>query len=169
MNWLIVVLRLIHIVAGVFWVGGSVITTLFISPAAAATGEAGHQFIVRLVRNLSFSQRFAAAAGVTVLAGGALYWIDSHGLSSAWMFTAPGWGFALGALFAMVGFALGIRVGRITRQLAATISSIQGRPTEGQILELDRAQRQAFRLRIVQDTLLIIALACMGTARYWGS
>jgi hypothetical protein len=167
-NWLIIVLRLIHIVAGVFWIGGSVITTFFVGPAAAATGEAGQQFLVRLVRNLNFVQRCVAAAGLTVLAGGALYWIDSHGLTSSWMFSGPGWGFALGALFAIVGFAFGIRVGRITRQLAGTISAIQGKPTEGQVLERDRSQRQAFRLRLVQDSLLILALACMATARYWG-
>ncbi len=168
MNILVLVLRLVHIVAGVFWVGGSVITTFFISPAAAATGEAGQQFFARLVRNMHFVQRFAAAAGVTVLAGAALYWIDSHGLTSSWMFTPPGWGFALGALFAIVGFGFGIRVGRVTRKLASDMSAIQGTPTQGQMLELDATQRQALRLRRVQDALLIIALACMATARYWG-
>ncbi len=168
MNLLILVLRLVHIVSGVFWVGGSVITTFFISPAAAATGEAGQRFLAQLVRNQRFTQRFAAAAGFTVLAGAALYWIDSHGLTSAWMFTAPGWGFALGALFAIMGFGFGIRVGRETRKLGDSIAAIQGQPTQAQVLELDAAQRNIFRLRLVQDTLLIIALVCMATARYWG-
>ncbi len=168
MNILVIVLRVIHIVAGVFWVGGSVVTTFFISPAASATGEAGHRVFVQLIRNLRFVQRFASAAGATVLAGGALYWIDSRGLSSPWMFSGPGFGFALGALFAIVGFGFGIRVGRATGRLADDMSAIQGTPTEGQMLGLEASQRQVFRLRLVQDMLLVIALACMATARYWG-
>jgi hypothetical protein len=35
------------------------------------------------------------------------------------------------------------------------------------MLELDAAQRQMHRLRLIQDPLLILALACMATARYW--
>ncbi len=167
MNYLVLVLRLVHILAGVFWVGGSVITTVFITPAVAATGEAGQKVFANLVRNARFVQRFAAAAGVTVLAGAALYWIDSAGLTSKWMHTGPGWGFGIGALFALVGFGLGNRVGALTRKVVSLVSAIQGKPTQGQILELDSAQRALYRFRIAQDAMLLIALACMATARYW--
>ncbi len=167
MNYLVLVLRLVHIVAGVFWVGGSLITTVFLLPASAAAGQAGQAFLAQLVRTTRFVQRFAAAAGITVLAGAALYWIDSAGLRSEWMRSAPGWGFGIGAVFALLGFVVGIRVGRVTRRVAELVSAIKGEPTQGQVLELDSAQRQMARLRHVQDGLLVVALALMATARYW--
>ncbi len=83
------------------------------------------------------------------------------------MRSAPGWGFGIGAVFALLGFVVGIRVGRVTRRVAELVSAIKGEPTQGQVLELDSAQRQMARLRHVQDGLLVVALALMATARYW--
>jgi hypothetical protein len=167
MNYLVLVLRLIHILAGAFWVGGSLITTFFITPAVAATGISGWKFLAHLVRNAQLSQRFAGAAGLTVLAGAWLFWIDSAGLTSSWLRSGPGWGFAVGAVFALVGFAFGIRVGVITRKIGGIAAGIQGQPTQDQVLELETVQRQMQRLRLISDAALLIALACMATARYW--
>lgn len=169
MNVLIILLRAVHIVAGVFWVGGSVLTSFFIAPAADATADSGRKFFAYLVRNMRFTQRFAAAAGVTVLAGAILYWIDSAGLTANWIRSGPGLGFGIGALFALVGMLLGVRVGILTRRIVGIAAAIQGGPTQGQVLQLDSAQRQVYVLRRIQDTLLVIALACMATARYWAS
>lgn len=167
MNYILLILRLLHIVAGVFWVGGSLVTTLFIMPAAAANGEPGQRVFAHLVRNAHLVQRFAAAAGLTVLAGAALYWIDSGGLTSSWMRSGPGIGFGIGAVFALIGFALGMRVNVLTRKIVNLVTVIRGTPTQGQILELDAAQRRLYVTRVAQDAILIIALICMATARYW--
>ena len=40
MTYLIWLLRIIHIVGGVFWVGGTLIMTFFIGPTIGATAEA---------------------------------------------------------------------------------------------------------------------------------
>ena len=40
----IIVLRIIHIVAGAFWVGGAVTTAFFLLPTVKATGPVGGQF-----------------------------------------------------------------------------------------------------------------------------
>ena len=77
--YLIWLFRIIHIVAGVFWVGGVLMMTFFIAPTVGATGEAGQKFVSHLMSNLKFSARMSAAAGLTILAGGILYWNDSAG------------------------------------------------------------------------------------------
>lgn len=92
MDYLVITLRIIHIVAGVFWVGGVLIMTFFIGPAIGATAESGQKFIGYLMSNLKFSNRMAAAAGTTILAGFILYWIDSDGFTSAWMSSGAGRG-----------------------------------------------------------------------------
>ena len=111
-------LRIVHIVAGVFWVGGTLIMTFFLGPTVGATGEAGQKVVGHLMNNLKFSQRMSAASGLTILAGFILYWIDSDGFTSAWMSSGAGTGFGIGAVFALIGMAFGIMIGRTMKALA---------------------------------------------------
>ena len=78
-------LRIVHIVAGVIWVGGALIMAFFISPTIGATGEAGQKFVGHLMNHLKFSTRMMIASGLTILAGFILDWIDSDGFTSPWM------------------------------------------------------------------------------------
>src|SRR5919108_4541374 len=107
MNYLVIALRIIHIVAGIFWVGGTLMMAFFIGPSIGATGEAGQKFVGHLMNNLKFSNRIAAAAGLTILAGFILYWIDSDGFTSAWMSSGAGRGFGIGAVFALSRLVFG--------------------------------------------------------------
>src|SRR4030067_3743973 len=104
MTYLIWLLRIIHIVWGVFWVGGVLIMAFFLAPSVGATEEAGQKFIGHLMNNLKFSSRMSAAAGLTILAGFILYWIDSDGFTSAWMKPDAGRGFGVGAGLAVICF-----------------------------------------------------------------
>ncbi|MGZ9166631.1 MAG: hypothetical protein ACXW4U_15780, partial [Anaerolineales bacterium] len=76
MTYLIWLLRIVHIVGGVFWVGGTFMMAFFIAPTVGATAEAGQKFIGHLMGDLKFSNRMSAVAGLTILAGLILYWID---------------------------------------------------------------------------------------------
>jgi uncharacterized membrane protein len=100
MNVLVIVLRILHISGGVFWVGASLVTGIFISPAVAVTGDAGLKVLAHLIIKARFSTAITVAAVVTVLAGGTPYWIDSQGLTSKWTLSGPGLGFALGGVAA---------------------------------------------------------------------
>src|SRR5512138_1350587 len=91
MIYLIWLLRIIHIVGGVFWVGGTLMMTFFIGPAIGATAEAGQRFVGHLMNNLKFSNRMSAAAGLTVLAGAILYWLDARA-GTAWVRSGMGIG-----------------------------------------------------------------------------
>lgn len=98
MNILMIVLRLLHILAGVLWVGAALVNAFFLSPTVAATDDAGQKVMAHLMGEARLSARITLASYITVLAGAALYWIDSQGLSSAWISSGPGIGFALGRL-----------------------------------------------------------------------
>src|SRR5688500_6510281 len=78
MIYLIWLLRIIHIVAGVFWVGGTLIMTFFIGPTVGAIGEPGQKFVAHMMNNLKFSNRMAMASGSTILAGVILYALDAR-------------------------------------------------------------------------------------------
>ena len=63
MIYLIWLLRIVHILGGIFWVGGALIMAFFVAPAVGATAEAGQKVVGHLMGNLKFSSRISAAAG----------------------------------------------------------------------------------------------------------
>ena len=167
MTYFIWLLRIIHIGAGIFWVGGVLIMAFFIGPTVSATAEAGQRFVGHLVGNLKFSNRMAAAAGATILAGAMLYWIDSAGFTSAWMKSGAGTGFTIGAIAALIGFGIGLGVGRITKEMGRLAMQIQGKPTSEQLAQLDALQKRQAMLSKYTAYALIISVIFMAIARYF--
>ncbi len=166
MIYLIWLLRIIHIVAGVFWVGGTLMMTFFIAPAIGSTGESGQRFVGHLMNNLKFSNRMAIAAGSTILAGFILYWIDSQGFTSAWMSSGAGRGFGIGAGFALIGFVFGLLVGRTTKAMAQLGAQIQGKPSPDQMNGLQALARRQATFSGIAAAMLVIATIFMAIARY---
>jgi uncharacterized membrane protein len=160
-------LRIVHIVGGVFWVGGTLIMTFFIAPTIGATSEAGQKFVGHLMNNLKFSQRMSAAAGLTILAGFLLYWHDSTGFTSSWMQSGAGIGFGIGAVFAIVGFVFGIMVGQTTKAMAQLGSQFQGKPSDEQLANMRDLQKKQGLYSKTTSILLILALIFMSIARYF--
>lgn len=166
MTYLIWLLRIIHIVAGVFWVGGTLIMTFFIAPTVGATAEAGQRFVGHLVNELKFSNRMSIAAGSSVLAGFILYWIDSQGFTSAWMSSGAGRGFGIGAGFALIGFVFGILIGRTTKAMAQVGAQIQGKPSPDQMNQLQTLRKKQATYSMIAASTLVLATIFMAIARY---
>lgn len=166
MTYFIWLLRIIHILGGIFWVGGTLTMAFFIAPTVGATAEAGQKFVGHLMGNLKFSNRMAAAAGLTILAGFILYWIDSNGFTSPWMTSGAGRGFGIGAGFALVGFVFGLLVGRTTRAMAQLGAQIQGKPSSEQRTKIDALRKQQMTYSNITAVLLILAVIFMAIARY---
>jgi uncharacterized membrane protein len=166
-----IVLRLIHIFAGVFWVGGVIVYVRFLEPAAKATAPAGQKFMQQLMQRQQFAFAMGGAGVLTVLAGILLYLKDSSGLQLAWITTPVGIGFTIGALLAIAALLVGFlgltpRAARVAA-LGTQIESAGAPPTPQQVAEmstLNQSISQLFRLNLI---LLSLALAAMATARYW--
>jgi uncharacterized membrane protein len=166
MTYLIWLLRIIHIVAGVFWVGGTLIMTFFIAPTIGATAEAGQRFVGHLMNELKFSNRMSIAAGSSVLAGFILYWIDSQGFTSAWMSSGAGRGFGIGAGFALIGFVFGVLIGRTTKAMAQVGAQIQGKPSPDQMHQLQTLRKKQATYSMIAASTLVLATIFMAIARY---
>ncbi|HSR20714.1 MAG TPA: hypothetical protein VLL49_07355 [Anaerolineales bacterium] len=167
MNVLVIALRLIHVMAGVLWVGAALVNTFFLAPSVAATGESGQTLMTHLVGQARFGARVTLASYVTVLAGALLYWIDSRAFTSAWTTSGPGIGFGLGALAGIAGLGFGQVVGKSYARIAAVAGQVQGTPNPAQHAALELARRRMTSAGRVSTVLLVAALACMATARYW--
>lgn len=166
MDYFLLLLRIIHIVGGIFWVGGTLIMTFFIAPTMGATAEAGQRFVGHLMNNLKFSNRMSIAAGLTILAGAILYWRDSHGLTSAWMKSGAGIGFTTGAVFALIGFATGIMIGRTTTAMAQLGAQFRGKPTAVQTTQMQAIQKQQRTYSMISVVALLLAVTFMAVSRY---
>ncbi len=169
MHWLIVALRLIHIVGGVFWAGAVWVLARFVEPTATAAGPEGGRFLQRFAGS-GYTPAVASAAIGTIAAGLALLWIDSDGFQSAFMGSHFGITLSIGLLFAVVaavfGIGLGARNAGRLKAVGATIQGQAGGPTPEQLAEVKAIQG---RLRMggrVAAVLLAVTVICMAIARY---
>lgn len=165
MTYLIWLLRIVHIVGGVFWVGGTLTMAFFIAPTVGATGEAGQKFVGHLMNNLKFSNRMAAAAGLTILAGLTLYGLDARA-GAAWLRSGFAIGLGIGAAFALIGFIFGLLVGRTTKAMAELGAQFQGKPSPAQLAQMQSLGKRQASYANSSAALLIIALVFMAIARY---
>jgi uncharacterized membrane protein len=165
-NYLIIVLRLTHIFAGVFWVGGTLITSFFLRPTLEATGVAGQQIMQHLMAKTRLSTAMTAAGILTILAGYSMYWLDSDGFSSAWMHSGPGIGFAMGGAAGLLGLVFRILIGRKMAALSRVVSGISDQPTIEQTKKVSSLQKTLSILNPLNTWSLVIAVVFMAIARY---
>jgi uncharacterized membrane protein len=168
MIYFIWLLRIIHILGGVFWVGGTLMMTFFVGPTVGAIGEPGQKFMSHLANNLKFSNRMAIAGGLTILAGFILYWIDSQGFTSPWMSSGAGRGFGIGAAFAIIGFAFGSQIGRTFKAMAQLGAQMQGRPSPDQLAQMQKLRNRQTTYSMLATIGVILATIFMAIARYLG-
>jgi uncharacterized membrane protein len=102
----LIVLRLLHIAAGTFWVGTTLFGALFLLPSIQRAGPAGVPVLRRLFER-AFRKVIPIAALVTVLAGLRLYWKMSSGFSHAWIFSPSGMCFTAGGILGIAGLVVG--------------------------------------------------------------
>ena len=166
MNYLVIVLRILHIFSGIIWVGAALILFFFISPTVEATQESGQKFIQHLTTKTRFGPVVIVSALVALLAGFSLYWIDSEGFSSPWTRSGAGLGFGLGAGFALLGFIFGFIGAASTNALAKLGAQIQGKPTEEQTVQINMLRKRVATFSALNAYSLLIAVLFMAISRY---
>ena len=165
MIYLIWLLRIIHIVGGVFWVGGTLMMTFFIGPTVGAIGESGQKFVSHLMNNLKFSNRMAIASGATVLAGFIMYALDARA-GSAWLRSSFAIGLGIGAIFALIGFISGILIGRTIKAMVQLGGQIQGKPSADQMTRLQELSKRQSTYSVIATISLVLATVFMAISRY---
>lgn len=164
------VLRLIHIVLGVFWAGTLFFLVLFLAPALGRVGPDAGKVMVQMNR-ARFFEIMPLAALITILSGLWLMWILSDGFDAA--FFSSRWGLTLtvGGSCALLAFLIGTVVMRTAtlRLLAlaprmAAAASDEERSALGAQMEALRRRSRTSSLWVA--ALLLVAVASMAAARY---
>jgi uncharacterized membrane protein len=168
----ILLLRLIHIGAGAFWVGAVFTFFLFVQPAAVAVGPEATKFTYQLIHHRRLPVVILASAAVTVLAGTWLLVITSNGLDPDQLFSQSRLGYTVGGVAAILTFALGglyvfPRTRIVERTLGRVLSDSRPPTPEEQQL-LGRTARESRQAGWIVIAGLTIAVLAMATARLWG-
>jgi uncharacterized membrane protein len=169
---LMIVLRLLHVLGGVFWVGGAVVVAAFLMPTMRAIGPDGRPFMAHMTQRMKFPLWMMTGSILTVLSGITLYWRDSKGFGSEWMHSPSGRTFAIGGALAILSLILGMAINSPTAKrigaVAAAVQAAGGPPSPEQTAELERLQRKLYLASLESALLLLLATAAMAAAWYVG-
>lgn len=170
MDTYMVVLRIVHILAGAFWVGAAVVVFAFLQPAAREVGPAAGPLMMHLAQKKRLPDIVLGAAGITILAGLLMYWRVSGGFDPDWIESAYGIAITVGALSAIAAVALGGSIVRPSMLAAAAIgrevAASGGPPTPQQAAQIQGLQDRVRTTGKVIIPLLVFATAAMASARY---
>jgi uncharacterized membrane protein len=166
----LLVLRLVHILGGMIWVGTGVFNSFFLLPTLAQAGPAAGQVIAGLQRRRLFTI-LPIIALLTILSGVRLMQITSAGFSPAYFAAASGRTYAWSGVAAIVGFLVGVVIARPAAMRAASIGASLATTTDAASREalttrLEGLRRTSSVASFVSVVLVVLAGAGMAVARY---
>lgn len=166
MDVVAIILRIVHIVSGVFWVGGAALFFFYLEPTMNKLGPDAEKFVDEMVNRRKVPIYFVTFSTLTVLAGVILYWRDFGGIS-----TSPvGLALGLGGIAALVAWLGGnLLIPKTLGQLSGIVTEIKqaGGPPSGELASRLHATQERLRMiGLVDIALLIFAVAAMASARY---
>lgn len=163
-------LRVIHIVFGVIWVGGVFTLAAFVVPSARAIGPAAGPMMGQLTQVRQMPKWLVIAGFLTIAAGFWLYWHASVGADPRWMASGPARTYGIGAVLALIAWFMGMTMNaplaKRMSAMGAKIAASGAPPTADEKAQLSAMQARLGTLSVVGAALLILATMTMAVARY---
>ena len=167
---MVVALRIIHILAGVFWVRSVLFATLLLTPALKASGPAAGTVMNQLVGARRMPIYMMASGLLTMAAGIWLLLIDSAMQPGVWMRSGTGMTFSMGGGLAILAFVVGMAVNMPASQRLAAIGSAVaargGPPTAEEQAQIQKYQGRMSTASKIVAFLLVLCTIAMAVARY---
>ena len=165
----LLVLRLVHILGGMIWVGSGIFNSFFLLPTLAQAGPAAGQVIAGLQRRRLFTI-LPIVALLTILSGVRLMQITSAGFSPAYFASASGRTYAWSGVAAIVCFLIGVLIARPAAMRAAKVGAAMATASDAdrtsQAATLERYRRTSSITSSLSVALVVLAAAGMAVARY---
>ena len=164
------ILRLVHILGGIFWLGSGLFTTFFLMPALGRIGPAAAGPLMGALQQRRLFTVLPIVAVLTILSGVRLFQIVSAGFAPAYLASPTGKTFLWSGIAAIAAFLLSLLVARPAAlragQLAGSIPSLPEDQRAGRAAEAERLRRRSALAGIIAMVLLVGAAAGMAVARY---
>ena len=163
----LVILRILHIGFGVFWVGSALFMSLILEPRLRAQGPAIQRPAMMAIAPI-MGPAVGISGGITIAAGITLYLRLPRGGLDRLFDDAWSWAIFVGFLVTIVAYGFGIGVAVTTARMAKLGRSIvEGEPPSPEVM--GQMQRLSSRVRLfvrLAATLLVIAVSSMASARF---
>lgn len=168
----LLVLRVIHVLGGIFWVGSGLFTSFFLIPALGRLGPAGAGPVMGALQQRRLFTVLPVVAVLTILSGIRLLQIASAGFSSAYFDSRTGQTFLWSGVAAVIAFLLSLLVARPAAvrmgQLSASMATMPESERAARSAELGRLRQRSSLASVAATVLLIGAAIGMAVARYLG-
>jgi uncharacterized membrane protein len=166
----VIVLRLVHILGGIFWVGGMMVMALFIMPALAGAGPAAGP-VMAGINQKKFPVVMPIIALLTILSGLRLLMIDSANFGGAYFQSPVGRTFATAGSIAILAFIVGVAMVRPAMMksmaLGQEMAGASDEATRTRIAtEMAATRRRGATANMIVVVLLLLAALGMAVARY---
>lgn len=173
MNKELLILRLVHIFCGAFWVGATIYVAMFVLPAVRALGPDGAKFMGQLMKTKKLPVFMNIVALLNILSGVRLMMILTKNFADTGWFTRPdGMSISIGMVAALGAFSIGFFISRPTaarmNAIAAAISAAGGPPSPEQAQQLGALRAKMGKSLVIMAWHLAVALICMSVAKYIG-
>jgi uncharacterized membrane protein len=166
---MIIVLRLLHVVLGVYWAGTLIFIATFLEPSIrAALPESGKVQAQLLQRR--FLDIMPVVAALTILSGIELSRRDSGGFAAGWIGSGTGLALTIGGLSAIAAFVIGVFIMRRAQlrafALAQSLPQLEPAAKEALQAEIQRMRRVVTVSVRWVALLLAVSVIGMAVARY---
>ncbi len=161
---LMVVLRIVHIVFGMFWAGTAVFLAVILDPRLRSLGPEVQRPVMGAIAPI-----MGPALGISgILTIGAGIWIAFKVKpSDIWFDTGWGYAIATGFVASIISFAFGISTGALSNKMQALGTAIQGRPpTPEEGAQLKKTGDMLTLFGRFTAVFVVIAVGTMASARW---
>jgi len=163
----LIILRLVHIFSGIFWVGSAILLSRFMLPAVRQLGADGSKYLWGFYKYTPFGTAIAVSAGLTSLAGILLYLHPGNVAAFSQIGQIV---LSIGALAGLGAAGHGGAVlGRLSAQYVALLDKTIGQnkaPTQQETAEIQGLGAKLGQHTQISLILMVIAVIGMASARY---
>ena len=162
----LVVLRLLHIVPGVIWVGTAIFLAWVLQPALAKTGPPhAPALMANMLKPMLILLH--SSAWMTMVVGVIMAFRVRDPLFDFLWSTDWGTMIWLGFLFSVVGYTLGTIAGFTNKKMMDIGASLAGQPpSPEQAVQMGALQKRAILLAKIASLLVVAAVAVMAMAQH---
>ena len=166
MNYELVILRLLHIVFGVFWAGSAIFFAGILQPRLQKLGPSVQgPVMVALIPVMG--PALIGSAVITIAAGIALALRLRWGHLDTFLSTGWGWAILIGFVVSIGAISTGITtIAQANRMLSLNRNIGQSGPTPEEAAQLQRIASRLPRLARSTAVMVLVAIGTMASARF---
>jgi hypothetical protein len=170
MDPIMLLMRTVHVVAGVYWAGAIFYFVTLLGPSIRDAGPEGGKVMQALIRRRQL-EILPVVAVLTVISGLWLLWKVSGGFQRAWFAAPIAHTLSLGMVTSIVALIVGLSVMRpaalkVGPAMQAAMQAPEGPERDARLAEARAIQARVGGAGKVVAALLLVAVVTMAVARF---